>query len=252
MKRPLARFLGAVICACAVSSWADEAILQVVTEEFPPYNYTENHEITGMSTEVVKAVLAELKINADFRSYPWVRAYKTALTKPNVLIYSIGRNEKRENLFKWVGVVAPAKFYLFALKQRADIKVNKLEEAKQFLVGTFRESVREQYLLQKGFKKNVNIISYYDYKRGLTMLVNKRIDLWAMNEMVAYYICKNMGYVPDKLLSQAYFFAELSPEGYYMAFNKDTDDTLVNKLQQGLMAIKNKGILQKIHQKYVN
>lgn len=230
--------------------WAETAPLQVVTEEFPPYNYTENNKITGVSTEVVKAIVKELAIQATFRSYPWVRAYNTALTKPNVLIYSIGRNEKREKLFKWVGVIAPAKFYLFTLKRRDDIQINELEDAKQYLIGTFRESVREQYLLSKGFKKNVNILSYYDYKRGLTMLVNKRVDLWSMNELLAYYICKEMGYQPDKLLRTAYFLAELSPEGYYMAFNKDTDDNLVSKFKQGLETIKNNGVLQKIHTKY--
>ncbi|WP_163833885.1 substrate-binding periplasmic protein [Spartinivicinus ruber] len=251
MTKPLAKLLGLLIAVFSIMVWADDGfILQVVTEEFPPYNYTENNNITGLSTEVVSAVLAEAKIKATFRSYPWVRAYKMALTKPNVLIYSIGRNKKREELFKWVGVIAPAKFYLFTLKQRDDIQINKLEEAKQYLIGTFRESVREQYLLSKGFKKNVNILSYYDYKRGLTMLINKRIDLWAMNEMVAYHICKSMGYKPEKLLRQAYFFADLSPEGYYMALNKDTSDELVNKLRESLSILSDKGVLQKIHQNY--
>jgi len=32
-------------------------MLNIVTEEYPPYNYTQNGKVTGVSTEVVEAVL---------------------------------------------------------------------------------------------------------------------------------------------------------------------------------------------------
>ncbi|MCP4160824.1 MAG: hypothetical protein GY760_12190 [Deltaproteobacteria bacterium] len=44
--------------------------LEIVTEEFPPFNYTENGKITGCSTEVVEAVLKEAGIKGNPVSYP--------------------------------------------------------------------------------------------------------------------------------------------------------------------------------------
>ncbi len=60
--------------------------LQVVTEEFPPFNYTENGKITGFSTEVVEAILKEAGIEGKPRSYPWARSYKKALNEKNYIL----------------------------------------------------------------------------------------------------------------------------------------------------------------------
>ena len=35
----------------------------IITEEWPPYNYIENHRLTGFSTEVIKLVMKDLKRN---------------------------------------------------------------------------------------------------------------------------------------------------------------------------------------------
>ena len=64
--------------AIAMASRARAETIKVLTEEFPPYNYTEDARITGFSTEVVQAVLKEAKIQGDFQSMPWARAYETA------------------------------------------------------------------------------------------------------------------------------------------------------------------------------
>ena len=44
-------------CLSLNAAAADE--LRIVTEELPPYNMTQNGQITGLSTEVVRAVLKE-------------------------------------------------------------------------------------------------------------------------------------------------------------------------------------------------
>ncbi|MBU2710297.1 substrate-binding periplasmic protein [Zooshikella harenae] len=233
-----------------VKSFALELNIRVVTEEFPPYNYTQDNKLVGLSTNIVQAVFKELKINPEIRVYPWVRAYQTALNEPNTLIFSIGRNHKRENLFNWIGVIAPAKSFLFRLPSRNDIVISTLQDAKPYLMGTFPESVREQYLIGNGFEKGVHLVSTYSYEKSFNLLVNKRIDLWAMNELVAYYIARKAGYDPHKTLKKTFFLKELSPEGYYMAFNKETDDTIVQAFKNGLEAIKQKGLFQQIQQQH--
>ncbi len=56
--------------------------VRVLTEEFPPYNYTEGGKITGLGTEVVEAVLQQLGLQGQFQSLPWARAYETASNVP--------------------------------------------------------------------------------------------------------------------------------------------------------------------------
>ncbi len=110
-------FLATVLTLCVPRpAGAEPETIRILTEEFPPYNYTETGQITGFSTAVVHAVLAEIGMHGEFQSMPWARAYETAQNSEGVLIYSIGRNPQREKLFKWVGVIAPVRYYLYSLR----------------------------------------------------------------------------------------------------------------------------------------
>lgn len=132
--------------------------IKILTEEYPPYNFTENGKITGFSTEVVRAVLKEIKLQGDIRSVPWARAYETAQSTAGTLIYSIGRTTARDPLFKWVGVIAPADFYLFSLRGN-NLKFDQLDDAKKYQIGTVNEDVGEQFLVSKGFVIGKNLQS---------------------------------------------------------------------------------------------
>ena len=58
--------------------------LQIVTEDFPPYNFEENGVMKDLSTEVVLAVLKEIKEEPEIQILPWARAYKYASTRKTI------------------------------------------------------------------------------------------------------------------------------------------------------------------------
>ena len=225
--------------------------IQVLTEEFPPYNYQENGKIKGVSTEVVKAVLKEMKISSDIHIKPWKRILKETRNHKNTLVYSIGRNKKREKNYKWVGIIAPADFYFFALKDRTDIVINNLEDAKKYKIGTVREDLREQYLVSKGFVKGKEIFSTTSYESNLKKLARKRIDLWTMPELVAYYYLEKNKQMKGKV-KKVFHLSEISSEGYYMAFGNKTSDKVVEKFRAALERIKKNGTYDKILKKYLH
>ena len=191
--------------------------LELLLKIFTPYNYKEG-SIKGFSTSIVKSVLSTLNIKPKngFELMPWVRAFQTARLEKNVLIYSMGRNEKREKKFHWIGPIAPSKYFLFSLKGNKKIKIDNLEDAKKYRIGTVREDVREQYLTSKGFIKGKNIFPTSSYFSSFLKLKAKRIDLWAMNEMVAFHLLKKKGIDPNKEIKRSYFFEELSKKGLYI------------------------------------
>src|SRR3990170_301996 len=115
-------------------SWAEP--VRVFTEEFPPFSFTENGKITGMSTEVVEAVLKQSKIEFVIESFPWARTLQNTQERTGALIYSLGRQPKRENLFKWIGVIVPANQLVFALKERTDIEITRIEDLRKYRIGT--------------------------------------------------------------------------------------------------------------------
>ncbi len=218
--------------------------LQIVADDFPPYNYVDNGEITGVSTEIVQAVLKELDLDVEIEIYPWARAYDLALKQKNVLIFTIARSLKREHLFKWIGPVGEYNAGLFALVNRTDIEVGSLEDARKYNIGATREDVRTQYLLDHAFKR---IQQVHRNELNIEKLVKGRIDLWLENELTAYHLLKKNGY--EKGIVRKLFEFEVGTGGY-MAFSNKTPDSLVSDFRAALKRIHDKGIYEKILQRY--
>lgn len=245
----LRRGIGVCCLGAGVAAFADEP-LKIVTEEFPPYNHTEQGKITGLSTEVVEAVLKELKLQGNIQSLPWARAYEMAKNTPEVLIYSIGRTPERENYFKWVGVIAPTDYYLYALPGKS-FKIDALENAKPYQIGTVNQDVGEQFLLAHGFVKGQNLQSSIKYELNYQKLKLGRIDLWIMNGMTASHLARQVGDDPALTLAKVYRINDLSSEGYYMAFGKQTPDATVQQFKRGLEAIKKNGVFDHLKKKWL-
>jgi polar amino acid transport system substrate-binding protein len=212
--------------------------ITIVTENYPPFQYEENREVKGLNTEIVNAILKELNMEVRIGMYPWARAYKMALENKNTLIYAISRTQKRENLFKWVGPTAPVKYCLFALKERDDVKVTTLEDAKKYAIGTVKTDVIEQYLSEKGFR---NIKPNSSYEANMKMLLTERIELWALVEFTAYDLMRKNNVNPT-IVKKTYCMDEISRVGSYIAFSKDTPDEIVEKFKKAYYKIKNDGI----------
>jgi polar amino acid transport system substrate-binding protein len=219
--------------------------ISIVTEDFPPYNYVENGEIKGISTEVVQAVLKETGTNAKIEVYPWARAYKMATEKANVLIYSIGRIKQREDLFKWAGIVAPSDICFFKLKERSDITVRSLDDIKKYEVGILRQDMCLEYLENKGFK--IKTVTDTD-EQSIRMLVKKRVDLIPFDKLGFVYKVRELGYNLSDF-EAVYVLDDLS-KGLYMAFSRGTSDHIVEKFKHALDKIKADGTYEHIVNKY--
>lgn len=250
LYRPALRLLCALPGLAALTPAAAAETIQIVTEELPPYNFTEHGKLDGFSTEVVQAVLSELHLQGSFLSLPWARAYDTAKNSANVLIYSIARTPERENSFKWVGRIAPSDYFLFSLRGNK-LSLVTLDEAKKYQIGTVNEDVGEQYLLARGFMKGANLQSSAKYEFNYEKLKLGRIDLAVLNELAAYHLAKKAGDDPEKVLLKSYHFPELGRDGFYMAFGARTPDSLVQRFKSGLDAVKKNGKYEAIRKKWL-
>ena len=258
LPEPLNPARRAVLLALAAAGTAAKAQAQahsqytvrILTEEYPPYNYTEHGRITGLGTDVVQAVLKEIGVEGQFQSVPWARAYETAQSSEGVLIYSMNRSREREKLFKWVGQITPTDFYLFSLKSR-NITLSELADARGLHIGTVNQDIGEQYLALNGFAVGRNLQSSNRYELNYEKLKRGRIDLWIMNELGAYYMARQAGDDPSATLHKALGIAELSGGGNYMAFGNKTPDVLVDRFRRGLEAIKKNGTYDALQRKWL-
>ncbi|MEM5527841.1 transporter substrate-binding domain-containing protein [Gammaproteobacteria bacterium AS21] len=221
--------------------------IRILTEHFPPYNFEVDNQAQGLATEVVQAVLQQLKLDVDIEFYPWARAYELAQTEKNILIYSIARIPERENLFQWVGTIASYKTSLYKLKANKEIKVNTLEQAKQYEIGLSLNDVIVTYLQRHQFPSLKTLSTGL---LNIRMLANDRIDLIAYDEASFSYALQEEG-VEDALFEKVYTLDELSDQ-LYMAFSPRSDKALVKAFADALQVIKANGSYEQIQKKYIN
>jgi len=225
--------------ACALA-----ASLRVVTEDYPPYSYLEGDRVSGYSTAVVRAVLAEAGLEADIQLMPWARAYDLALHGDQVLIYSIARTPAREDKFKWVGQVAPSEWSLYSLRGH-ELGLKTLDDARKYRIATVFQDVGEQFLIEHGFEPQHHLQSSNKYEHNYEKLKLGRVDLWIANGFVAEYLVRRAGDDPANLHAELRL-QELGGDGLYMAFSLDTPDALVERCRRALEAVRSDGRLQAI------
>lgn len=239
------RVVGWLVMSLAFSAWGQT--LTVVTEEYPPYNFQDinTKKISGMATEVVEEILKRTQISYKLGIYPWARAYQMAQDAPNVLIYSIGRNAQREALFKWVDVIAPYDVYLYRLKSRPEVKVQSMEEIRNYKIGAVRDDVRAQYLVKAQVPMDLVVEDSANAKK----LASRRIDMFPIDELALVALYKREGLDPASVVKA--FKLEALSTGLYMAFSKQTSDDVVLKCRAALAEMKRDGTFEKIRAKYL-
>ncbi|HEX3140530.1 MAG TPA: transporter substrate-binding domain-containing protein, partial [Rhizobacter sp.] len=205
---------------------------------------------TGLSTEVVQALMKEAGVYGEIQCMPWARAYDIALHDENVLIYSIARTPQREKLFKWVGLTASANWYLYARTDR-HIHLDRLEDARPYQTATVNEDAGEQYLVDKGFAIGKNLQSSHKYEQNYEKLQLGRVDLWISDELNAAYLARQAGEDP-KVITRVLPLPDLSADGGLgMAFSLKTPDAVVERFRKALETIKKNGTYERIQKKWL-
>lgn len=239
----------AIAAGVAPADPSDDQIT-VLTTEFPPYSFLSDNKLTGLSTEIVTAVLAKANIQTDeFRIYPWARAFTLAKAGKHILIYSIARSPQRESQFQWVGPLAPYQVNLYKLKSRVDIDVNDIEQAKHYKVGGEYQDIKQLYLKSAGFKEDWNIELVRTADLNIRKLFAGRIDLLPVSETNLPYILRAEGFQLDDVEKVLELDEISSP--LYMAFSLDVSQEVVERARQALRELREEGVIQKIYEAYM-
>ncbi|MBA1244403.1 substrate-binding periplasmic protein [Pseudomonas japonica] len=244
--------LATVLTLCLPAAARAAGEIEVVTEEMPPYNMTENGKVTGFSTDIVQAVMKEAGIDAPIQVMPWARAYDRALSVPNVLIYSIARTPEREALFQWVGPIAPTNWYLYSLAERP-VTLHSLDDARGQKIATVNMDVGQQFLLSRGFKMGTELQSTSRYENNYRMLKIEHVGLWISNELNAIYLMRQNGDDPERALVRSLPLPELSsPEGLSLAFSKGTSPAIVERFKKALNTVRQNGTYEALMHKWLS
>lgn len=233
-------FITAILLLTGISGSAYG--LDILTEEFPPYNYTRDGKITGLSTEIVREILKRIDHPDNIKVHSWALAYKLIQKKDNIVLYSTVRSKSRENLFKWVGPIAISNVVFFA-KKGSGILMKSYDEARKVKsIGVHRLDHAELFLKEKGFS-NLDIV--LDPGLNPKKLAAGRINLWMINGKVGVFLAKEAGVLDE--IEKVY---EIKSEDLYLAFSRAIPDMMIEKWQKTLDGIKSDGTYDRILTKY--
>lgn len=218
--------------------------IRAVTET-TPYTFLKGDRVEGSATEVVQKTLQSAGLNdVQIKLYPWARSYNMAQKEPNVLIFLIARTPARELQFKWAGEIMKIQYHLYRLRERTEIAVKSLSDARNYTIGVMRDDVRQQYLQSKGFQRlALSAQSIENFNR----LINRQVDLVPLTEDDAMSLCMQAAF--DCAHLEKVLTLDEASTGLYMAYSLSTDDSIVTKTRTAFDKLKSDGTVRRIMEK---
>ncbi len=221
--------------------------IQIITEQFPPFNFLVNGVLKGASTEIMQAILKELSLDVSISLYPWARAYQMAKHLPNTVIFSMAKTPNRVELFQWGGALAPVESCFFSLAVRADIDIKTVEGAYKYSVTTQREGHTEHTLKQLAFVEGENLFSSVSADSSYRSLLTGRVDLWGFPTQVVNNTVNQDKNQKNEKLKKVFCF---DVSYLYMAFSLGTPQSTIDKFNDALTKVKADGTYQQIIKRY--
>ena len=220
----------------------------VFTEPLAPVHYEKDGTIAGIATEIVEEMFKLAGYQPEIRMYPWKRAYYLVQKQKNQFIYTLNRTAKREQLFKWIGPILPKRTYLYKMRDRDDINLTRLEDAKSYMTAVILGHSLTTELEEKGFEEGKNIIKVPNKTIQTKLFINKRSDLITGNEYTIFRALQSVN-LTMRDVKPALFISESS---YYLGAHPETDPTIINRLQRASETLNEAGFAKAIIDRYMN
>lgn len=230
----------------ALATTADD--ITYMTEQYPPFNYDDGGKVTGISVDLLTAVLKEMgssKTAKDLSVLPWAQGYKRVQDQDNTCLFAMTLTDARKPLFKWVGPFIDTNISVIA-KKGSGVSIASPADLGKYKYGVIRDDIGMHLLQDNGVAQgNMDITAKME--SNLKKLDKGRVDAVAYEQTSTMYQLKNGGFNTADF-EVAYV---LKRGGLYYAFHKSVPDALIAEFQKALDTIKANGTHQKILDSYL-
>jgi len=210
-----------------------------VTEIFPDFQYIDsNGQLAGRSVDKVKKALATTDIKYTMSSHSWAVSYNAVLRDKNTCIFSIVKLPNREDKFSWIAQLERFDSAIYALKSR-HIRLNTLNDAKNYKIAVVRDNFSHHYLLEQGFSETKNLL-IIDSLDKIDKLISTRYDI------LDFVILSNQQFnyraklEPKLKLLEPILNLNTRQSPLYFACNINMEQSLQDKLSAAFDEVKNK------------
>jgi polar amino acid transport system substrate-binding protein len=238
MKTIIVPAMLALCCAAAHAGQGPR--LYLATEAAPPHSMLEGKRVIGIGADTVRELMLRAGIDYTIALLPWKRAYTAALVRSDACVFSTTRTPEREARFRWVGPIGEADWVLMARAGRK-LRLNSLDDARGYRIGTYNGDARDQYLRERGFNVDPAPNDLFNPRK----LMADRIDFWAASIRRGSVTLSRMGY-GDKIVPVLVF----SRIQVYLACNRGVPEALAARMNGALEAMERDGTMQHVVHRY--
>jgi polar amino acid transport system substrate-binding protein len=236
----------AASCALAGSCWSADQKLNIVTEEWAPYNYSEDGALKGFSVEIVRAIAQSLNADIDIQLMPSMRAKSSLESNPRTMLVTMLRTPERETKYKWIGPLGESSIHFYKRKGNP-LEVSTLADAKKVRSVCSRRGGLTTSKLQAAGFTNIEA-GASDGKAVYRMLIFGRCDLAVSDSPLGViHLLKQINYPLDAVVQTP---VKLIASPIYIACSKDIPDAEIARWQVALDHLKSSGAFQAILKKY--
>ena len=220
-------------------SYVFGAPLKIYTEHAPPFQVLQNEVVSGTSTSIVNAIVAEAGYSADIKVFPWTRAITSALQSPDVMVFSLIRSKERADKMNWI---APVLFYELAFignGNRDDLKLSSYEDVKSLSTAIVRGDATLPYLKEYGFSADEHFVLVHSIEEAWRLMLVGKVDLVIDDVKAVKPMLRKFG-DPSKKAKPYLALQGLSVPAY-LAASKEFDPKVISDLKNAFERLRMKG-----------
>ncbi|SON52570.1 substrate-binding periplasmic protein [Vibrio tapetis] len=212
--------------------------IQVLTYEAPPFAIKKGDAITGLLVDIVHEMFSRTNINYELKFVPLKRALLSVERNNTQCIIPLARSQEREARFQWISPVLVSRFGLFAHPDN-NIEIKTMEDAKPYVVGSYRGAGISEYLISHGFQVEMSSTNQQSFWK----LQKNRIELWASELINAeHYMLTDQLMLKPKLV----FYTSLGG----LACNLKISEHKILRLKLAMISMHRDGFMANLYQRY--
>ncbi len=216
------------------------------TQEFAPFNYTENGKVAGPAAEIIRKICTDITASCEIKSLPWRRAQHDVKEGTANALFVIGWNQERST---WLDFSPPLlnTEYGFFVNTSNTKPFNTIADFDGLKVGVFGPS---------NTSKSLNNLSVSDLKNIVIDMTADDISAFKkleVNRVGTVYSNREVGkaMIDEHKLSGLKYALSHRKLKYYIGFSKQYAPTeLVTRFNSRFMELHSQGVIQSILDKY--
>lgn len=247
MNRYLLTFMISVL-TLVYSPFTSARDLIVVGEAWPPFEFKEGSDATGIDVDIAKAIFDKMGIPYQMKILPWARAWAMVEKGEADAVFSTSRKSKREPyLYYPKEDMWTSSFVFFVAKDKKKDSFDGYNDAQGLTVGVVKGNSYNDDFWAAKLKTEESV----DLPSALKKLASGRIDLLPADKTVGLYSLKQLG-LQDKV---TFYEFSLFSKGYPMPFAKKSSypnlEEVSKQFEMELLKLKASGEYGKIREKWL-